>query len=43
MAVLISRGPLPVKVSHNDLADCVDVLLDNAFTHTLGGCGMSLS
>jgi signal transduction histidine kinase len=42
MQVLVVRGALTVKVSRDDLAACVDVLLDNIFTHTPEGCAMDL-
>jgi signal transduction histidine kinase len=39
----LARGPLPVRVGHEDLAACMDALLGNVFAHTPEGCGMQVS
>ncbi|MDN3351492.1 HAMP domain-containing sensor histidine kinase [Actinomadura sp. DC4] len=36
-------GPLPVAVSREDLATCVDALLGNVFAHTPEGTGLTVS
>ncbi|MFD1658800.1 HAMP domain-containing protein [Streptomyces caeni] len=45
MSVRIPAGPIPVLASAEDLAACVDVLLDNVFAHTPDGVafGVGLS
>ncbi|WP_234543579.1 sensor histidine kinase [Streptomyces shenzhenensis] len=42
MSVRIPEGPIPVLVSAEDLAACVDVLLDNVFAHTPDGVGFGI-
>jgi signal transduction histidine kinase len=37
------RGPLPVRLTEYDLSTAVDILLQNVFTHTEEGVGLSLS
>ena len=39
----LDRGPLPVPVSAADLADLLDVLIDNVFAHTADGTGFSVT
>jgi signal transduction histidine kinase len=39
MAVEVVPGPVPVRVAHEDLATCVDTLLENVFAHTPEGVG----
>ena len=40
--VAIPPGPLPVRVSAEDLAACTDVLLENVFAHTPEGAGFEV-
>jgi signal transduction histidine kinase len=40
--VALAAGPLAVRVSHDDLAACVDALLGNVFAHTPEGGGMGV-
>jgi signal transduction histidine kinase len=42
MMVEIAPQPLPVLVSAQDLAACVDVLLENVFSHTMEGTAFSV-
>jgi signal transduction histidine kinase len=37
--VQVATGPLPVPISATDLADLLDVLIDNVFAHTADGTG----
>ncbi len=39
MSVEVVPGPVPVRVAHEDLATCVDTLLENVFAHTPEGAG----
>ena len=39
----VDRGPLPVPVSESDLADLLDVLIDNVFAHTPDGTGFAVT
>jgi signal transduction histidine kinase len=39
----VDGGPLPVPVSANDLADLLDVLIDNVFAHTPDGTGFGVT
>ena len=41
--VRLADGPLPVALAAEDLADLVDVLLDNVFAHTTEPTGFSVS
>lgn len=43
LTIDIASGPIPVPVSAADLADLVDVLVDNVFAHTPEGTGFSVS
>ena len=45
MAVEVAAGPMPLLVSADDLATCVDALLGNVFAHTPEGtaCAVRLS
>jgi signal transduction histidine kinase len=40
VGVNLAPHPLPVRVSRDDLATCLDALLGNVFAHTPEGCGM---
>jgi signal transduction histidine kinase len=42
MTVDVAAGPIPVRVSREDLAACTDVLLENVFTHTPDGAGCAV-
>ena len=42
MIVDVEPGPLPVRVSPDDLAACADILLENVFTHTPEGAGLAV-
>jgi len=42
MTVAVQPGPLPVRVSEDDLAACADVLLENVFAHTPEGAGFEI-
>jgi signal transduction histidine kinase len=39
----LDRGPLPVPVSAADVADLLDVLIDNVFAHTPDGTGFEVT
>jgi signal transduction histidine kinase len=39
MTVDVAAGRMPVRVSHEDLATCADILLENVFAHTPDGAG----
>jgi signal transduction histidine kinase len=43
VAVDLTPDPVPVRVSADDLAACLDALLGNVFAHTPEGCGMWVS
>jgi signal transduction histidine kinase len=43
LRVDIARAPLLVPVSASDLADLLDVLIDNVFAHTPDGTGFAVS
>jgi signal transduction histidine kinase len=43
LAVHVAPGPLPVAVSATDLADLLDVLIDNVFAHTAEGTGFTVA
>jgi signal transduction histidine kinase len=43
LTVDVAPGPLLVPVSDTDLADLLDVLIDNVFAHTRDGVGFSVS
>jgi len=42
MTVEMPPQPLPVRVAEQDLAACVDILLENVFAHTPDGCAFSV-
>ena len=42
LVVDVDRGPLWVPVSESDLADLLDVLIDNVFAHTPDGTGFAV-
>ena len=42
MTVEVARGPVPSPASRDDLATCVDILLENVFTHTPEGAGFAV-
>ena len=42
MTVEVSREPVPVLVAADDLATCVDNLLENVFAHTPEGAGFAV-
>jgi signal transduction histidine kinase len=42
MAVEVTRDPILVQVSREDLAACADVLLENVFTHTPEGVALAV-
>ena len=42
MAVDVEPGPVPVRVSRNDLAACADILLENVFAHTPEGAAFTV-
>ncbi len=42
LAIKITPGPVPVGVSHDDLAACTDILLENVFSHTPEGTAFSV-
>jgi signal transduction histidine kinase len=43
LQVQVAAGPLPVAVSAADLADLLDVLIDNVFAHTADGTGFAVT
>ena len=43
LEVDLERGPMPVPVSAADVADLLDVLIDNVFAHTADGTGFSVT
>jgi signal transduction histidine kinase len=43
LAVDVTTGPCPVPLSRHDVADVVDVLVDNVFAHTPDGTGFGVS
>jgi signal transduction histidine kinase len=43
LTVAVDPGPLPVPVSASDLADVLDVLIDNVFAHTPDGTAFAVS
>ncbi len=43
LTVAVDPGPLPVPVSAADLADVLDVLIDNVFAHTPDGTGFAVT
>jgi signal transduction histidine kinase len=43
LTVAVDPGPLPVPVSEADLADLLDVLIDNVFAHTPDGTGFAVT
>lgn len=43
LTVTVDRGPLLVPVSASDLADALDVLIDNVFAHTPDGTGFAVT
>ena len=42
MTVELARGPMPVRASGEDLAACLDILLENVFAHTPEGAGLAI-
>jgi signal transduction histidine kinase len=42
MTVELADGELPVRVTSNDLGTCMDVLLENVFSHTPDGAGLAI-
>ena len=42
MTVELASGQLPVRVSGEDLAACMDILLENVFAHTPDGAGLAI-
>jgi signal transduction histidine kinase len=42
MAVELARGPMPVRAPGQDLAACMDILLENVFAHTPDGAGLAI-
>ena len=42
MTVELAAGPVPVRVSRDDLATCADVLLENVFAHTPEGAAFTI-
>jgi signal transduction histidine kinase len=42
MTVELASGELPVRVSGEDLAACMDILLENVFAHTPDGAGLAI-
>ena len=43
MTVDVAAGQIRVRVSHEDLATCADILLENVFAHTPDGAGCLVS
>ena len=42
MTVDLAPGPVPVRVSRDDLAACADILLENVFAHTPDGAAFAV-
>jgi signal transduction histidine kinase len=42
MTIELASGELPVRVSGEDLAACIDILLENVFAHTPDGAGLAI-
>jgi signal transduction histidine kinase len=42
MTVELAPGPVPVRVSRDDLAACADILLENVFAHTPEGAALAI-
>ena len=42
MTVDLAPGPVPVRVSRDDLAACADILLENVFAHTPEGVALAI-
>ena len=42
MTVEVAPGPVPVRVSRDDLATCADILLENVFAHTPEGAALAV-
>jgi len=42
MTVEVAPGPVPVRVSRDDLATCADILLENVFAHTPEGAAFAI-
>jgi signal transduction histidine kinase len=42
MTTELASGQLPVRVSAEDLATCMDILLENVFAHTPDGAGLAI-
>ena len=42
MTVELASGPMPVRASDEDLAACMDILLENVFAHTPDGAGLAI-
>src|SRR5215472_17503678 len=42
MAVELAGGPIPVRVCREDLAACMDILLENVFAHTPEGAALAI-
>jgi signal transduction histidine kinase len=42
MTIEVASGELPVRVSGEDLAACMDILLENVFAHTPDGAGLAI-
>ena len=42
MAVDLAPGPVPVRVSRDDLVTCADILLENVFAHTPEGAALAV-
>jgi signal transduction histidine kinase len=42
MTVDLAGGPVPVRASSEDLAACLDILLENVFAHTPEGAALAI-
>jgi signal transduction histidine kinase len=42
MTLELAPGPVPVRVSRDDLAACADILLENVFAHTPEGAAFTI-
>jgi signal transduction histidine kinase len=42
MTVDVAPGPVPVRVSRDDLVTCADILLENVFAHTPEGAALAV-